>query len=173
MSAVIPLSVEDFRSFTNLPDDTRIRTIYSKHTARVLSLLAKAVTTEDYGAVTDAGGDDDTDRKNAFEYAFSRLCLSIMLPVLNTNTAGKGIITETGFDQGRTKLLSGAELKQRQNDLILEALNTLEEYLSDDGAVLLASYQEKPKSFFRCAVITQTEDDPTDDLWDDLNIWCG
>jgi len=139
----------------------------------VLSLLKKAVTAEDYAAVIAAGGDTDTDRENAFEYAFSRLCLSIMLPALNTNTAGKGIVTETGFDQGRTKLLSGTELKNRQTDLNLEALKTLEEYLNDDGLVLLSSYKVKPKSFFRAALISQTETDPTDDLWDDLNIWCG
>ena len=169
--AVLPLAIADFRSFTNLPDDTRITDIYNKHTARVLSFIKKCVTTEDYTAVTDADGDDNTDRKNAFEYAFSRLGLSVMLPVLNTNTAGKGIITETGFDTGRTKLLSGAELKHRQLDLNLEALETIEEYLNDDGLVLLASYSEKPKSFFRAAVITQTETQLDEDLWDDIILW--
>lgn len=174
MPAVLPLEYTSLAAYTNLPaSNSRTSSIYDKHEQRVLLFMEKYMTEDNYEALTSEDGSPTDALTNAGEFAFSRLCLSVMLPILNLNTAGEGVITSIGMDNHNTKLLSGKELKEKQIELNREALESIADYLNDDGAVLLASYKERPKRFFRSTLITQTEDDPDDDLWDDINIWSG
>lgn len=69
----------------------------------------------------------------SFKTAFSYLLFIEIMPFLNLNTAGSGIIKSTGFNDSKIDLLSNEETTQRQQSIELNALKAIKPYLSDSG----------------------------------------
>lgn len=95
---------------------------------RTIQLYTQA----DVYAAVEAGTADET-VTTAFKTAFSYFLFIEIMPFLNTNTAGNGIIKSTGFNDSKIDLLSNEETTQRQQNIELSALKVIKPYLSDSG----------------------------------------
>lgn len=165
MSA-IPVEVNTFLDGVNLSalkDKTRIDNLVSAHEPSVLSLVEFYTTSEAYESAVSE--DPVITLANAFKFAYNLLLLKSILPFLNLNTAGEGIIASTGIDANQTNLLSYEQIKKQQNDLELQALRALRYYLSEEGKRQLINLSGTKKSKVKAALLCEEETGETTPWW--------
>ena len=164
MAKTLPVIKETVLAILNLKSAVDDNSVMEKHVATILLWFKQYVNADDYTAVAvdEEPAEPDTDqlaRKNSFEMAYSLKMLHSILPFINLQTAGEGIIKTTGIDSNRTSVLTGKEIEEFQNKLLIRCLETIEDYLNDDGTALMVSLSEPRKTYFRAAVISGHEDD--------------
>ena len=163
MAKTLPVVKATVLAILNLKKEVDDNSVIAKHVATILLWFKQYVNADDYTAVavSEESGTPDTDqlaRKNSFEMAYSLKLLHSILPFINLQTAGEGIIKTTGIDSNRTSVLTGKEIEEFQHNLLIRCLQTIEDYLNDDGTALLVSLRTPKKTYFRAAVISGHED---------------
>ena len=158
MAATLPVDRSIILSILNLKSEVDDNEIIAQHVSTVLLWFKKYVDADDYTAVAiDNEPANPTTAEQAridkFKMSYSLKILHSILPFINLQTAGEGIIKTTGIDSNRTSLLTGKEIDDFQYKLLLQVLETIEDYLNDDGIALLVSMRTPKKTYFRAAVI--------------------
>lgn len=127
---MITITTAEFKENVNL-DKLKKDELINSHMFAV-DLKLQGITQPDvYESVNEETADEPVVK--AFKLAFSYLLYMEILPFLNVNTAGSGIVSSTGIDQSRTELISQTELERRQNSAELKAYELLYTYLNDAG----------------------------------------
>lgn len=127
---MITITTADFKQNVNL-DKLKKEELITSHMFAV-DLKIQGITRQDiYNAVNEETAPEPVIK--AFKLALSYLLYMEIMPFLNVNTAGSGIVSSTGIDQSRTELISQAELERRQDAAELKAYELLVDYLNDAG----------------------------------------
>lgn len=164
MAATLPVAKETVLAILNLKTEVDSNDVIVKHVDTILLWFKQYVNADDYKAIAidnepESPDTDQLARKNSFEMAYSLKVLHSILPFINLQTAGEGIIKTTGIDSNRTSVLTGKEIDEFQNKLLIRCLETIENYLNDDGTAFMVSLSEPRKTYFRAAVISGYEED--------------
>lgn len=164
--AAIPVEVNSFLESVNLSDlknKTRVTNLFNAHQPSVLKQIENYTTDESYSeATSETAG---LAIANAFKFAFNLLTLRSILPFLNLNTAGSGVVSSTGIDQNKTNLLSHDQVQKIQRSHELEALKMLNPYLSEEGKIQLVNLSGKKKSKVKAAILGEDEEAASTPWW--------
>lgn len=133
---MIKITVDEVKRICNLHDIDRVEILESKFVI-TNALLKGVVRKRYYMQVVKENADELV--KSAFYTGFSYFLYAECIELLNTNTAGSGIIASTGYADSRIELLSTEESFQKRNNLEYKAYTVLKDYLNEAG---LKRYKE-------------------------------
>lgn len=126
----ISITADEIKKIVNL-DKVQKNELIDRHISLIDMKIQEYSLESSYNSVVDNSADDIT--ITAYKTAFSYLMFAQLMPFLNTNTAGSGIVKSTGFNESKIDLLSQAETEKRQQSAELEALKFIKKHLNTTG----------------------------------------
>jgi midasin (ATPase involved in ribosome maturation) len=127
---MIPITVVEIKQICNLFDLKRDEFIESK--LPVTDELIREITHKRiYNQIVRKKASEKI--INAFKLGFAYLVNAHVLEFLNTNTAGSGIIRNTGLHEHKSELISNEEIEKRRWHLELIGYSVLKNYLNEVG----------------------------------------
>ncbi len=148
---IIPLPVPDVLRILNLPADMATNPVFEEHQELVMAGLDYYTTEFELAA---AGGEAITPRmQTAYRMGYAFLMLFSVAEFLNLKTVGEGIVKTIGIDQAATELLTGAEIEDFKNKLLIRALEAMRPFLSEYGLMELSQLTEPETKRIRARVI--------------------
>lgn len=127
---MLNITVAEIKKIVNLEKVAKDDLI-SNQLVLIDSKIRSITKAETYESVEAETADDTV--ITSFKTAFSYLLFTEIMPFLNINTAGSGIVKSTGFLESKIDLLSNEETSKRQQNIELNALKIIKPYLNDTG----------------------------------------
>ena len=150
---VIPLPTEDVCKILNLPTEDMLKNpIFAEHQDLVLAGIEHYTQEQPFEYAT-SGEEVTTHLRTAFRMGYAFLMLSSVAEFLNLNTVGEGIVKTIGIDQAATELLTGAEIEDFKNKILIRALEALAPYGSHYLRLKLTELTEPERKPVRARVI--------------------
>lgn len=149
---IIPLPTEDVCKILNLPADLASNPVFEEH--QDLVMVGLEYYTQDQCYEDAASGEEVTTHlRTAFRMGYAFLMLYSVAELLNLKTVGEGIVKTIGIDQAATELLTGAEIEDFKNKILIRALEALAPYGSHYLRLKLSELTEPERKPVRARVI--------------------
>lgn len=153
MEPIIPLPTEDLCKILNLPSDLQNNPIFAEHQDLVMAGVEFYTTEQAYEEAATGDGEITKQFRTAFRMGYAFLMLYSVAEFLNLKTVGEGIVKTIGIDQAATELLTGAEIEDFKNKILIRSLEALSPYGSHYLRLKLSELKHPETKPIRARVI--------------------